>query len=415
MTYYKTGLVWLQNDLRLDDHSLINKAAKECEHLLFIYCVNPKWFTHNRYALYSIGAHRWRFLFESLTDFKNQLAARGQQLLLSHKTPLHAFAEVLSQVPVDVVYSSQNAGFYERTYQQLIQRRYPLIKHHYEPTATLWAASQLPFTLAKLPETFSRFRRTIEQHDLRAQIPPATPAPARLPPPPPSASALLKGHDGALPAITTAIHEQFQGGTQAALKHLQSYFAGSAPHTYKETRNSLERWSDSTKFSPWLANGSLGVRQLHDALLQYEQQHGSNESSYWIFFELLWREYFQWYAHHHGTKLFAFGGITQRRPNTSFYAARWQQWCSGTTAYPIVNACMNQLNATGYMSNRGRQLVASCFVHELGLDWRYGAAFFEQQLIDYDVASNWGNWQYLAGVGADPRGHRRFDLDKQTG
>jgi deoxyribodipyrimidine photo-lyase len=75
---------------------------------------------------------------------------------------------------------------------------------------------------------------------------------------------------------------------------------------------------------------------------------------------------------------------------------------------------MKQLNASGYMSNRGRQLVASCFVHELNLDWRFGAAYMEQQLIDYDVASNWGNWQYLAGVGPDPRGHRRFDLEKQT-
>lgn len=75
---------------------------------------------------------------------------------------------------------------------------------------------------------------------------------------------------------------------------------------------------------------------------------------------------------------------------------------------------MKQLDETGYMSNRGRQLIASCFVHELGLDWRYGAAYFEQQLIDYDVAANWGNWQYLAGVGSDPRGHRWFDLAKQT-
>ena len=58
--------------------------------------------------------------------------------------------------------------------------------------------------------------------------------------------------------------------------------------------------------------------------------------------------------------------------------------------------------------------MASCFVHELGLDWRYGAAYMEQHLVDYDMASNWGNWQYLAGVGADPRGHRRFDLVKQT-
>ena len=75
---------------------------------------------------------------------------------------------------------------------------------------------------------------------------------------------------------------------------------------------------------------------------------------------------------------------------------------------------MNELNSTGYISNRGRQIVASCFVNELRLDWRFGAAYFEQQLIDYDVANNWGNWQYLAGVGADPRSIRHFNLDRQT-
>lgn len=75
---------------------------------------------------------------------------------------------------------------------------------------------------------------------------------------------------------------------------------------------------------------------------------------------------------------------------------------------------MNELKHTGFMSNRGRQIVASCLVNELSLDWRCGAAYFEQQLIDYDVASNWGNWQYIAGVGADPRGGRHFDIEKQS-
>jgi len=70
--------------------------------------------------------------------------------------------------------------------------------------------------------------------------------------------------------------------------------------------------------------------------------------------------------------------------------------------------------ATGWMSNRGRQIAASCLVNELGLDWRYGAAFFEKHLLDFDVASNYGNWQYLAGVGADPRGGRHFNLEKQA-
>jgi len=75
---------------------------------------------------------------------------------------------------------------------------------------------------------------------------------------------------------------------------------------------------------------------------------------------------------------------------------------------------MNELAETGFLSNRGRQVVASCLVNELQLDWRYGAAYFEQQLIDYDAASNWGNWQYLAGIGADPRGQRQFNIQKQT-
>ncbi|MEY3758746.1 MAG: hypothetical protein RIR39_237, partial [Pseudomonadota bacterium] len=129
---------------------------------------------------------------------------------------------------------------------------------------------------------------------------------------------------------------------------------------------------------------------------------------------LLWRDYFHGYAHLYGKRLFAFQGIKQQKPLTSFYPERFQKWCSGNTPYPLVNACMKQLNATGFMSNRGRQIVASCLVNELAVDWRYGAAYFEQQLLDYDVASNWGNWQYLAGVGADPRGKRYFDLNKQT-
>ena len=75
---------------------------------------------------------------------------------------------------------------------------------------------------------------------------------------------------------------------------------------------------------------------------------------------------------------------------------------------------MLELKATGYMSNRGRQIVASCLVNEYQIDWRYGAAWFEHHLIDYDVASNWGNWQYIAGVGVDPRGGRHFDIGKQS-
>ena len=75
---------------------------------------------------------------------------------------------------------------------------------------------------------------------------------------------------------------------------------------------------------------------------------------------------------------------------------------------------MLELKLTGFMSNRGRQNVASYFCNELNIDWRFGAAYFEQQLIDYDVCSNWGNWAYLAGVGNDPRQNRVFNIEKQA-
>ena len=75
---------------------------------------------------------------------------------------------------------------------------------------------------------------------------------------------------------------------------------------------------------------------------------------------------------------------------------------------------MMELNLTGFMSNRGRQNVASYLCHDLKLDWRYGAAYFEEQLIDYDVSSNWGNWAYIAGVGNNPRGVSVFNLNKQA-
>ena len=184
--------------------------------------------------------------------------------------------------------------------------------------------------------------------------------------------------------------------------------------SYKQVRNAIDGWDNSCKLSPWLANGCLSVRQVMWVLSDYEKNKTANESTYWIYFELLWREYFQWYAHKNGSKLFSLSGIKSLSHLTCYYPERFQKWVNGSTPFPIVNACMNELRKTGYLSNRGRQIVASCFVNELAMDWRYGAAYFEQVLIDYDVASNWGNWQYLAGVGADTRDKRHFNLEKQT-
>jgi deoxyribodipyrimidine photo-lyase len=131
-------------------------------------------------------------------------------------------------------------------------------------------------------------------------------------------------------------------------------------------------------------------------------------------FELLWREFFHWYSRVSDWTLFRKSGPEARKVAGDQCDKRFQRWVAGATGCDIVDAAMRELQTTGWMSNRARQLVASQLIYEMNLDWRLGAAYFESQLVDYDVASNWGNWAYIAGVGPDPRGGRVFNLDEQA-
>lgn len=169
----------------------------------------------------------------------------------------------------------------------------------------------------------------------------------------------------------------------------------------------------SSKFSPWLANGCISARQLYWEIKAYEKEVVKNESTYWMVFELLWRDYFKYLSLKHGNALFKLKGIKNQDYEWGTDFTEIQKWIDGATPHPFINANMKELSATGWMSNRGRQNVASYFSKQLQLDWRIGAAYFESLLIDYDVHSNYGNWQYVSGVGNDPR-NRQFNISLQA-
>jgi len=208
----------------------------------------------------------------------------------------------------------------------------------------------------------------------------------------------------------------WQGGETAALARLQDYFY-TQRHlpNYKETRNGMLGSEFSTRFSPWLAVGALSPALIWQESLRYESNYGRNDGSEWLRFELLWREYFRLLSRRWGSRLFrAGGGGPGAHPNPRPAGLAFERWCNGQTGHPFIDAQMTELAATGWMSNRGRQVVASYLVHQLTVDWRAGAAWFEHHLIDYDVCSNYGNWTYVAGVGTDPRPNRVFNPDLQA-
>ena len=107
-------------------------------------------------------------------------------------------------------------------------------------------------------------------------------------------------------------------------------------------------------------------------------------------------------------------GLNERASRYNHDPEAFARWCAGRTGHAFIDAGMRELAATGWLSNRMRQVVASYLIHDLRGDWRAGAAWFEAQLVDYDVYSNQGNWLYIAGRGTDPRGGRRFDPDRQA-
>jgi len=144
----------------------------------------------------------------------------------------------------------------------------------------------------------------------------------------------------------------------------------------------------SSKFSPWLANGSLSAKHIYYQVKHFEQEHYKNQSTYWLIFELIWRDYFKYISLKHGNKIFKQDGILEKDYQWSNNQSKIEEWINGRTNQDFVNANMIELKKTGWMSNRGRQNVASYFAKELQLDWRIGASYFESLLIDYDVHSN---------------------------
>lgn len=395
-------IYWFQHDLRLQDNpALLSHTQADRLLLVYFWPESRPWCN-----VTGMGEQRRRFLLESLSALREDLAALGQDLLVSTGRPQLELPRLARDIGASRIGTSLSPGHYERRAREQVAALLPVTLQVHSGN-TLFTAGQLPFELAQIPPQFTPFKQALEG------VAPAAPvaAPLQLPPPPSGVS---------FPPLETSPcrpHTAFpvQGGSSAGRRRLQQWvFGEEAILHYKQTRNCLNGLDGSSCFSPWLALGSLSAREVAAAVTHFEATVNANESTRWLIFELLWREFFHWRAVADDFSLFRPGGNAGKLHRCTFEPRNFARWCQGDTNYPLVNALIHQLLETGWMSNRGRQIAASCLVNEYGIDWRYGAAFFEKHLLDYDVASNYGNWQYLAGVGADPRGGRRFNVAAQT-
>lgn len=403
-----TAILWLRNDLRLHDHPALHRALQTHQRVMAVY-VWPK-STEVLPGVLKTGPYRMQFLREALHDLQNRLETLNIPMVCVDGPVQQVLPELCTQYGAQAVFAHHGYATEEQLEEEAVSKalEVPLELLH---TGFLVLPEDLPFDAEKLPDIFTPFRKKTEQLGVfRDPLPaPITPAVA---------------FDGEFPRYDSPSHRSddrsafpFEGGETAALARLHDYLWNTQNITrYKETRNGLVGTEYSSKFSPWLAAGCLSPRKIYQEIKAFEAEVLANESTYWLVFELLWRDYFRHVYLKYGARLFHRRGLSIHPPKKALRQNRevFKAWCEGRTGNAFVDANMRELKQTGFMSNRGRQNAASYLVHDLGIDWRWGASWFEFMLLDYDVFSNWGNWAYVAGVGNDPRENRYFDTEKQA-
>lgn len=414
-----TNLVWYRNDLRLHDHKPLFQAWQQKEKVIPLYCFDPRQFATTSFGFPKTGAFRAEFLLESVADLRHSLIQLGSNLVIRWGLPEKIIPDIARKFNISAVYFHGEVAAEELAVEAALETALSQIDVNLNRFwgATLYHPEELPFAIAQVPELFTKFRQYLEK-EATVRVRKPVPPPYKLP-------KLPDLEIGDIPHLSDFGIESFQfdsrsvwhfqGGETTGIARLNHYFwKRNCLKDYKQTRNGMIGSDYSSKFSPWLALGCLSPRFIHEQVKEYEAKRVKNDSTYWLIFELMWRDFFRFICAKHGNKIFYKSGLQGIKVPWQEDWTRFRLWQKGKTGFPLVDANMRELAATGFMSNRGRQNVASFLTKNLGINWQMGAEWFESLLIDYDVSSNWGNWNYTAGVGNDARGFRYFNIPKQS-
>jgi deoxyribodipyrimidine photo-lyase len=395
----KTILVWFRNDLRVSDNEILLEAVRKAEKILPVYCFDPHYFPAD--GTPKTGNIRARFLLESVANLRHNLRSLGGELLIVYGNPAEVIPQLAEQYQVSEVYHHREVAYEETAISEQVEAALWKMKLNLKHFIghTLYHKEDLPFPIKDIPDSFNTFKKKVER-DSSVRPCLATPEQVITPAITEIGELPTLGQLGLPEPVTDARGYYFKGGETAAWQQLSDFFANGLQIPAKGNRATA-----ASKLSPWLALGCVSPRQVYWEIVKHEQSTHNHP----LMLELLWRDYFRFMFKKHSSKFFEAAGFKSEAPELAANADElFEQWKVGHTGEPFIDASMHELNATGFFNNASRQAVAYYLVNTLKVNWTWGARWFEQKLIDYSPASNWGNWAYIAGVGNDPRENRYF-------
>ena len=419
---YPRGLVWLRRDLRLEDNAALYRALKVCEEVLICFVLD-------RTILDALprADRRVEFILASLGDINQDLAALSSQSPPAQLIVRHGFA--LDEIPKLATLLHAQAVFTNHDYEpQAIERDAQVrgalanlgISFHTFKDQAIFEQQELLTQQGKPYTVFTPYKnawlKKIDDFYLRSY--PITPYAERLIPVPQSASGQ--------PIETRVPELQDLDFQPTNLRDLKIPLGSSGAELLLADFEQRMANYDSKRDFPHIKGvsylgvhlrfGTISIRRLarlaHTAMLA-----GDLGAGVWLS-ALIWRDFYM-------QILVNFPHVAQHSFKRQYDAIRWNKgkqakaqfaaWCSGQTGYPLVDAAMLQLNTTGFMHNRLRMVVGSFLCKDLGLDWRWGEAYFAEHLNDFDLAANNGGWQWVASTGCDAQPYFRvFNPIKQS-
>jgi deoxyribodipyrimidine photo-lyase len=401
----KKGLIWFKNDLRIHDNELLN-ASNICEEVLPIFIIDPSWANSSIHGFKKTGNFRLRFIYESVLALQQQLNKIGSELYFFVGSPEKIIPQLIIKHRITDIFTKKEFGPDELKVETKINSLGNMFRTTYHKLNT---SSCLPIEELSTvtDDTFDVFYQKIISNKLFRSTHPGI-----------NQLTTIKLEDnkdiGVFSQFMTIndIEQNdfpFKGGEEEALERLRNYiWKTSNVNAQTEVKNFNN--NSTAKFSPFISQGCLSVALVIKEVLAYEASNGKNSGTQALIKDILWREYYFAMFLKYGTKFFRQGGIPNKDMICLANYEALNKWIEGNTGEPIIDASMNEMAATGFLNGSGRKLVANYLSKKLLVDWRLGAAYFESQLIDYEVCLNYGNWASAIGVGPDNRVDEKYNV-----
>jgi len=377
----KVILAWFRNDLRTHDNEVLYSAVEKADFIIPVYIFDPRYYQKNKRGFLNTGHLRQHYTSHTVQALKKKLQTLGGDLLTYEGLPEEIIPHLVQKYEVDEVYHHREVAKRETDISELVEEALWKIKINLKHFIghTLYHKEDLPFPIKDIPEDFHIFRKKIEKESrVRDPLPDITSL--RIPP---------HLEETSLPEHME-MSSSYSFGESAALEELHSVL------TTADTAQDLY-----VRLSPFLAIGALSpILTYHILSTETSPQYKKNTAQ--ILDGLLRRDYYRF--------------MLKKHPNLFFsnpQAATLNQelltkWTSGQTEDETINDLMYTLNQTGNLSYADREILALYWIYEYQQNWLYGAAWFEQQLVDYAPSTNYGFWAHLAGQGTSLKNNKSY-------